>query len=518
MKVQTILVIEDSESDRYIYRRYLQTATEVEWPILEAETLAEGIELWRTRSPTLVLMDVNFPDGSGLELLEIMQESYPESKLPVIMITGQGDAKLVVQAMKLGARDYLFKEDITATLLCRCVVNTLNELALTHKLSRLKQQETIFTQISLHIQQFSNLEEIYQGIVTDIRDFLEADRVIIYQFNPDLSGCIVTESVIPPWTACLSSQIVDTCFQENLGETYRQGQIFSANDIYQANLSDCHLQLLEQFQVRANLVVPILLVPTSEVQAVLWGLLIVHQCSAPRIWQEDDLHLLQRLSVQLAIAVQKSLADQQIKTQLIELRESENRFRQLAENIHQFFYLVDVETSEMLYISPSYETIWGRSCQSLYDNPFSYQENVYFEDVEIVKKFYEDSCSGKATEIEIEYRVVHPDGFLRWVSDRNFPIRNEKGEIYRVCGIAEDITNRKQIELQLAAREAQFQKLAATLPGMLYTLVRKVDGSFFFTYISPIITEIMELEAEAAIADSNLAFELIHPDDLPNYT
>ncbi|MGL5035509.1 MAG: PAS domain S-box protein, partial [Microcystaceae cyanobacterium] len=226
--------------------------------------------------------------------------------------------------------------------------------------------------------------------------------------------------------------------------------------------------------------------------------------------------LLQRLSVKLAIAIQQFLANQQIKTQLIEMSESENRFRQLAENIHQVFYLVDVETSEMLYISPSYETVWERDCQSLYDNPLSYQEIICFEDREIVRQSYQGARLGNAT--QAEYRIVRSDGSLRWISDRNFPVRNEKGEIYRVCGIAEDITNRKQVELQLAAREAQFQKLAATLPGMLYTLVRKVDGSFVFTYISPIITEIMELEAEAAIADSNLAFELIHPDDLPNYT
>ncbi|MEB3190499.1 MAG: PAS domain-containing protein [Snowella sp.] len=410
---------------------------------------------------------------------------------------------------------YLFKEEITARLLCRCVETTLKALELSQKLRRLQERDAILAQIMLQISQLLSLEAIYETVTTQLRDFLGADRVLIYQFSPDFSGSIVAEAVIPPWQPCLHEQIVDTYFQESLGEAYQQGRVFAAGDIYQADLSDCHLALLERFQVRANLVVPILLPTSTDSTPLLWGLLVVHQCSGPHFWEDDDIYFVERLATKLAIAIKQYLSDQQLKTQLAELSDSENRFRQLAENIHQVFYLADVETSAILYISPSYETIWERDRQSLYDNPLSYQETIYSEDLEIGRQSYQESRLGKA--IENEYRIVRPDGSLRWISDRNFPIRNQSGEIYRVCGIAEDITNRKQTELQLAASEAQFQKLAATLPGMLYTLVRKVDGSFVFTYISPIIAEIMELEAEAAIANANLVFEQMHPDDVPDY-
>ena len=511
----TLLIVEDSDSDRYAYRRYLEAQTNSKNQILEAASLEEGRDLWREHSPDLVLIDVNLPDGSGLELLESIQSSYPDPKLPVIMLTGQEDARQAVQAMKLGARDYLFKEEITARLLCRCVETTLKELELSQKLRRLQERDAILAQIMLQISRSLDLEAIYETVTTQLRDFLGADRALIYQFSPDFSGNIVAEAITPPWQPCLHEQIVDTYFQESLGGAYQQGRVFAAGDIYQADLSDCHLALLERFQVRANLVVPILLLTSTDSTPRLWGLLVVHQCSGPHFWEDDDIYFVEQLATKLAIAIKQYLSDQQLKTQLVELSDSENRFRQLAENIHQVFYLADVETSAILYISPSYETIWERDCQSLYNNPLSYQETIYSEDLEIARQSYQGPRLGKAT--ENEYRIVRPDGSLRWISDRNFPIRNQSGEIYRVCGIAEDITNRKQIELQLAAREAQFQKLAATLPGMLYTLVRKVDGSFVFTYISPIIAEIMELEAEAAIANANLIFEQIHPDDIPNY-
>ncbi|MEB3190124.1 MAG: response regulator [Snowella sp.] len=101
----TLLIVEDSDSDRYAYRRYLEAQTDFKNQILEAASLEEGRDLWREHSPDLVLIDVNLPDGSGLELLESIQSSYPDPKLPVIILTGQEDARVAVQAMKLGARD-----------------------------------------------------------------------------------------------------------------------------------------------------------------------------------------------------------------------------------------------------------------------------------------------------------------------------------------------------------------------------------------------------------------------------
>ena len=135
-----ILLVDDSDSDRGIYRRYLLANKDYDYQILEAETLEEGLELWRSQSPDLALVDLNLPDGSGLELLEAIQKTQSRKKIPVIMMTGQGHERIAVQAMKLGDRDYLLKDDITASTLCHYVRSAIAEGNLAEKLTQLEEQ------------------------------------------------------------------------------------------------------------------------------------------------------------------------------------------------------------------------------------------------------------------------------------------------------------------------------------------------------------------------------------------
>ncbi|MDQ3458070.1 MAG: EAL domain-containing protein [Deinococcota bacterium] len=131
------------------------------------------------------------------------------------------------------------------------------------------------------------------------------------------------------------------------------------------------------------------------------------------------------------------------------LAESEEKFRQLAENIDDVFWLTDPQKSLMSYVSPAYEALWGRTRESLYERPTSFLEAIHADDQGRVLAALEKQPRG---EYEEEYRVVRPDGSVRWVSDRAFPIRNEAGEVYRIAGIAEDITAQRVMEEAL--REA----------------------------------------------------------------
>lgn len=326
-----VLIVDDSESDRATYARYLQSDPENVYHIIESETLEEGLELWRSLQPDIVLMDLNLPDGNGLEFL--INVNQAGERVPVIMLTGQGNEKMAVSAMKLGAADYLVKGDITAKSLTTTLKQVLRASVLGQQLRRSQQQHILISEIALRIREFLNLADISNAIVKEVRQFIKADRAIIYKFNPDMSGTIVAEDIGSPWQHCLNVQVEDTCFRENLGGAYCRGRVFVANDIYAANLTDCHIKLLERFQVRANLVVPILL-PNVE-QRTLWGLLILHQCSTARVWEESDIQLLQQLSVQLAIGIKQALSYQQVQTELVERKRVEtlllNHQAELAE-------------------------------------------------------------------------------------------------------------------------------------------------------------------------------------------
>jgi two-component system sensor histidine kinase/response regulator len=135
------------------------------------------------------------------------------------------------------------------------------------------------------------------------------------------------------------------------------------------------------------------------------------------------------------------------------VRHSEQKFRQLAENIGEVFWMMNPTGTEVLYISPAYEQVWGRSCESLYENPMSWTETIHPEDRERADSVFLKQMAGES--IDSEYRISTPDGVQRWIRDRAFPVRDETGQIIRIVGIAEDITQRKEYEDALVrAREA----------------------------------------------------------------
>jgi diguanylate cyclase (GGDEF)-like protein/PAS domain S-box-containing protein len=130
------------------------------------------------------------------------------------------------------------------------------------------------------------------------------------------------------------------------------------------------------------------------------------------------------------------------------LRGSEEKFRELTENISEVFWMMNATGSEILYISPGYEQIWGRPCDELYQNAMIWLEAILPEDRDHAHAVFERQMRGE--QIESEYRIRTPLGQVKWVRDRAFAIRNQTGQIVRVVGIAEDISARKQAENELA--------------------------------------------------------------------
>jgi PAS domain S-box-containing protein len=158
----------------------------------------------------------------------------------------------------------------------------------------------------------------------------------------------------------------------------------------------------------------------------------------------DELALLDELAADVGLALEIHHHESERLRAENSLRESEERFRQLAENIHEVFWLSTPDKNRVIYVSPTYEKIWGRSCQSLYDSPRDWLDAIHPEDREQV---LDAALSEQQTGIyDKEYRIVRADGDIRWIRDRAFPVRDAAGEIYRVAGIAEDITERKEAD------------------------------------------------------------------------
>lgn len=199
-----------------------------------------------------------------------------------------------------------------------------NELILKAQAER----EKLVRKVSERIHQSLNLQDILNTTVAEIRDLLEVERVVIYQFYPDMSGKIMAESVLAKWTVSLNKNIEDNCFKQEKISDYHYGHKRAISNIYEAGLSECHIQLLEQFEVKANLVVPILLqVNEEKMGTTLWGLLIAHQCSYFRQWEDYELDLLDQLTVQIAIAIQQSNILQQAQNEILQREQAEINLR-----------------------------------------------------------------------------------------------------------------------------------------------------------------------------------------------
>jgi len=142
-----------------------------------------------------------------------------------------------------------------------------------------------------------------------------------------------------------------------------------------------------------------------------------------------------------------------------ELRESEERFRQIAGNINSFFWIRDLPAKQILYVSPAYERIWGRTCESLYENPDSWLEAVHPEDREWVLAQH---FPRKAREQGLEYRIIRMDGITRWVRSKVFMVCDQAGRKYREVGVAEDITSYKEINDRLRESESRYRMFFET--------------------------------------------------------
>jgi signal transduction histidine kinase/DNA-binding response OmpR family regulator len=326
----TILIVDDSAEDREICRRYLSKEITVNYKIIEAESGEEGLAQLELIQPDLILLDYLLPDCNGLEFI---QELKAQVNLlpPIIMLTGHGNEIVAVEVMKMGAKDYLIKGQLAPDTLTTSVKNVLQQNYLQSLLHKSFQQQQLIAETALRIRQSLDLSEILNTAVKEVRLLLNCDRVVIYQFTSDMSGNIVAEAVKVGWTKSWGQNIVDTCFQNRGAARYQTGATLAINNIYEYGLSSCHIKLLEKFQVKAHIVCPLLLSSTpSEKHSKLWGLLIAHQCDNTRRWKTDEIELLDKLSVQLAIAIQQAELLDNLKNELNIRMQAENSLKEKA--------------------------------------------------------------------------------------------------------------------------------------------------------------------------------------------
>ena len=395
-----LLIIEDSANDAELFAAELRSAGfEPKWKRVETEA---GYRASLEELPDLIISDYRMPHFSGLRAVDLLHERGLD--IPFILVSGAEGEEQAVEAMKHGVTDYLLKDRIGR--LGNAVERALEQKRLRDERGRMQQQ------LAFQAMALSQL--------------LEHSPAVIYALR------VEGASVVPTLVSENITRLLGFTVTETLRYEWWVGQLHPEDrDKAIAGVSETLAHGASRTEYRLR-----------------------HKNGDYR-WVDDNRRVVYGPSNQPAkiTGLWTDITERKQGEQA--LRESVEKFHQLAENINEVFWITDSVRNQMLYISPAYERIWGRTCDSLYQSPQSWLEAIHSDDRQRILEAA--MAKQQLGEYDETYRIVRPDASVRWIHDRAFPVRTASGEVYRIVGTAEDITERKKLEEDLRKSEAELR-------------------------------------------------------------
>jgi len=381
-------------------------------------------------------------------------------------------------------------------------------------LQKKRERERLVYQITSQIHNTIQLDDTLNVAVNLVRDFMRCDRILIKKFNSGGGGKIIAESVDEKFPSGLGNCLEDQCFREQVNDLYEGKEAIIVNNIYEKDYPPCYIQLLEEYQVKANLVIPL------TVSGKLWGLLVGHQCQTYREWQLEDVELLKEIATQMEIAIHQSQIHEKLHQEISErivaekiVEEQKTHYENLMEVLPVGVFRNDLQ-GNCTYVNERYCEITGLNHESA--TGIGWQDIIHPDDRKLVFRVWQNLVNYHQT-AKVECRFLRPDKTIAWGYVQCILDKDENGKTVGFIGSVTDITKRKNQENQIAESEARFQKIAATLPGILYISRQQPDGSIQFDYINRQVKSIFELTVEQVIKDGSLIFQHFHPDDVEEH-
>ena len=521
----TLLLIDSNPADCRLIEEML--------PDLRIDTaarLADGLEVLTRHQPDVILLDLDLPDGEGVDTVGQVRSQAPGAAILVLSRSGSGATG--VQAIRQGAQDYLAKDDLDRHGLQRSIRHAVERQQAQADLRESEERfRVMFERAAVglayvdvngrfnHVNPrlcdmlgYSPQEMLRMSFADTIHaDDLERDRASVSQLLAgELQAATLETRSVRKDGSIIWTNLAITLVRTETGEPHHfLVLVQNITDRKEAEKAKLYLAaIVESSQ-------DVIIGKTLDGTITSWN------AAAERIygWTADEIigksvfvlfppgmdeeyrHIMNRLrqgesvphletkrvrkdgkqiDIALTVSPIKDESGQVIGASTIARditalkwaqaarEESEQRLRQLTDNISEVLWLRDVQTGQMLYVSAAFADVWGVARDRLYEHPYSFVEYVHPEDRDRVLEALQQHNEGDFNE---EYRIVRPDGDMRWIRAHTLPIHNDAGEVYRVAGIAEDITDYKQLVLA----EQEQRALAEALRDIANALNTTVD-------------------------------------------
>ena len=520
-----VLLIEDDPADIRLIQEMLP-----DFQIEVAVRLVDGLDYLKREQPDVILLDLYLPDSEGVETVRDLRSMAP--RVAIVAITRFENENIGLQAIHHGAQDYLVKEQIDSRTLQRAIRYALERQQVRAALRDSEERfRVMFEQAAVGLA-YVDIDGHFRFVNQRLCDMLGYSREDLLQMtfvnityaedlqdswanvNSLLAGEQQDYSIEKRYVRqdgqIIWASLTATLVRTETGEPkYLLSVVQDITRRKEAEEAKVHLAAI---------------VESSEdgiIGKSLDGTIISWNAAAERIygWTADETigqsfsflfpsgseeeyhHILTKirqgepisgfetkrvrkdgrhLDIALTVSPIKDADGRIIGASAIERdisilkwaqaarQESEQRLRQLTDNIDEVLWLRDVQTGQILYVSAAFATVWGIARDQLYEQPYAFVESVHPEDRDRVLEAVQQHSEGDFDE---EYRIVRPDGQARWIRARTFPIRNEAGKVFRLAGIGEDITEYKRLVLA----EQEQRALAEALRDIANALNSTVD-------------------------------------------
>jgi diguanylate cyclase (GGDEF)-like protein/PAS domain S-box-containing protein len=499
--MRKILVVDDNAPNREAVLTLLE---EEGYLAIEAADGAEGLRIAERERPQLVISDILMPTMDGYEFVRQLRGNPRLAQTSVIFYTANyhrreakslaeqcGVARVIVKPC--GAREFL--NVITEVLSgdggevrpqihaefdrhhLQLLTDKLSNKA--DELSALNSRFAALTQLNVQLASERDPLVLLERVCAGARNLLGAKYALL-AIGDDAHAPKVWANGLDLPDGHTSIERID----EGLpGRAYSQRRAVRASRL---RITAGNLHLPSVIPPATSAVA----VPISSLTRTYGWLCLVDKLGSPEFDSNDE-SMLSTLGAQVGRIYENGTLYREVQehaAQLVfemkererateNLRDSEMRFRQLVENIEGVFFIATADLSEPIYISPSFEQIWGRPPSELFANPRSWLDPVHPADRDRAIRVREQAGRNWPAQSEVEYRIVRPDGRTRWIMEKFFPITDAAGKVSRAVGFNADFTERKEAE----ARVLQLSRVHAMLSGINSLIVRVNDREQLFT-------------------------------------